>query len=453
MNQNRSVATIDAPQFINIVPYNPLISQCEIKVLYLGKNRNGSFIDKNTAIQMANSLPGTPIVAAYNESKEDFGDHGEKIVIEDGEIKFSCKTIPYGFVAPDAEVWFQKFEDTDEFDNKIIREYLMTTGYLWTGQFEELQSVIEQGKGQSMELDPEKLKGHWATDNNTGVEFFIINDAIFSKLCILGDDVEPCFEGASVTAPDVSKNFTQDKGFAKTLYSMMNELQFALNKGGSDMTKEAIASTEFAVEGSAEDAPTVEGTDFAQQGKEDFKKDEDSKRKCEKVDEEDKKPEKEEKSEDTKDEDPKPEDKPEEDEKKPATKSTIESDEVSIENLQSELSELRSNYSMLESELEELRSYKTAVEDEKKDAMIAKFYMLSDEDKKDVISNKSQYTLEQIEEKLSVICVRNKVSFELDSEADEAKDDSSNPITTFNLDGAVESVPGWVQAIRAAKNN
>ena len=56
MLRNRSVATIDSPEFINLAPdaINPGISKCEIKVMYLGKNRNGSFIDKNTAIQMAN---------------------------------------------------------------------------------------------------------------------------------------------------------------------------------------------------------------------------------------------------------------------------------------------------------------------------------------------------------------------------------------------------------------
>ena len=115
MISNRSVATIDRPEFIDIQPYNPLISQCTIKVLYLGKNRNGSFIDKNTAIQMANSLPGTPIVGAWRKDIEDFGDHGHVITIEDGEIKFACKTVPYGFVAPDARVWFQKFNDIDDF--------------------------------------------------------------------------------------------------------------------------------------------------------------------------------------------------------------------------------------------------------------------------------------------------------------------------------------------------
>ena len=40
----RSVATIDSPEFINIKPYNPLISECEIKVMYVGENRNRSYI-------------------------------------------------------------------------------------------------------------------------------------------------------------------------------------------------------------------------------------------------------------------------------------------------------------------------------------------------------------------------------------------------------------------------
>ena len=57
-----------------------------------------------------------------------------------------------------------------------------------------------------MELS-EKTDGYWATENNSGIDFFIINDTSFTKLCILGSDVEPCFEGASVTAPDISREF------------------------------------------------------------------------------------------------------------------------------------------------------------------------------------------------------------------------------------------------------
>ena len=150
---------------------------------------------------MAKTLRGAPIVGYYKKDKEDFADHGEQMIWDDEGIHFNVLTKPYGFVAPNAKVWFQDFEDTNEFNETITRTYLMTTGYLWTGQFKEVQSVIDNNKSQSMELDETTLQGHWTTDIKDDMEFFIINDAIFSKLCILGDDVEPCFEGAGITAP------------------------------------------------------------------------------------------------------------------------------------------------------------------------------------------------------------------------------------------------------------
>ena len=194
---HQSIATIDSPEFINLQPLeiNPLMSSCEIKVLYLGENRNHSYITKDVATEMAKTLRGAPIVGYYKEEKDDFADHGERMIFDDEGIKFECLTRPYGFVAPDAKVWFQKFDDVDEFGNTTTREYLMTTGYLWTGQYEECKSVVEGGKPQSMELDEESLEGHWSTNSKTGMDFFIINDAIFSKLCILGEDVEPFIAG------------------------------------------------------------------------------------------------------------------------------------------------------------------------------------------------------------------------------------------------------------------
>ena len=231
---HQSIATIDSPEFINLQPLeiNPLMSSCEIKVLYIGENRNQSYITKEVATEMAKTLRGAPIVGYYKEEQEDFRDHGEKIILDGDGIKFECLTKPYGFVAPDARVWFQKFKEADDFGNEVEREYLMTTGYLWTGQFEEAKLAVEEGRPQSMELDEETLDGHWSTNSKTGMDFFIINDAIFSKLCILGEDVEPCFEGARITAPEVSKQFTvMDDSFRSTLFTMMQELKSALQGG------------------------------------------------------------------------------------------------------------------------------------------------------------------------------------------------------------------------------
>lgn len=64
-----SISTIKSPEFINITSVSPLISKCEIKVLYLGENRNLSYITKEVATEMAQTLPGTPIVGYYSEKK------------------------------------------------------------------------------------------------------------------------------------------------------------------------------------------------------------------------------------------------------------------------------------------------------------------------------------------------------------------------------------------------
>ena len=78
--------------------------------------------------------------------------------------------------------------------------------------------------------------------------------------------------------------------------------------------------------------------------------------------------------------------------------------------------------------------------------------MLSDEDKKEVIENKAQYSLDDIEAKLSVICVRKKVNFNLDDES-EVVEAEENPVTTFNLDTDTTSTPAWVSAVRNTKNS
>ena len=479
---HKSIATIDSPEFINLQPLdvNPLMSKCEIKVLYLGENRNRSFISEEVATEMAKTLRGAPIVGYFKEEKEDFADHGNRMIIDDEGIKFECMTKPYGFVDPAAKVWFQTFEDTDEFGNKVNRKYLMTTGYLWTGQYEECKVATEEGRPHSMELDEETLQGHWATNRESGMDFFIINDAIFSKLCILGDDVEPCFEGSSVTAPKVSSSFTKiDDEFKKTLFSMMQELQFAL-QGGQQMENEVKVpetevveetpaveaeqyteevSTEPVVENAATAEPAVEEVenDFAaskddeeekeneeesteEEKEEASEEDDEEKKKYAKKEDEEEKNEEEEGSEENSDA-PKDEEKSDDEEDK----------KKKYELLETEFTTLQEKYSKLESKYNELVEFKAQVEDAKKDEMISKFYFLSNEDKKEVIENKSKYSLDEIEAKLSVICVRNKVNFDLDdSSKNDINTEGSDDVTTFSLNDQGSSVPAWVMAV---KNN
>lgn len=296
-----------------------------------------------------------------------------------------------------------------------------------------------------MELDEKTLKGHWSSDNNRGIEFFIINDAIFSKLCILGEDVEPCFEGASVSAPEVSSRFSKNDEFTKTLFTMIKELKeltFSLqDKGGNSMdeNKETVVveeqPAEAAVEenfSNSEDKVSSETIAENQNTIEEFAKNDD---------EEEKKEDSEESKEET------PEDKKEDDddeEKEPKKNHSLEEEFALVS---TELEELKNQFSLLQAERDELAAFKATVEDEKKDALINSFYMLSDEDKEEVVENKSKYSLDEIESKLSVICVRKKVSF---AKEEEVQEEQPPMIYTMNqLED--DSLPAWLKAVESRK--
>ena len=452
MIRNSSIQTIESPEFINLAPdaINPNVSQCEIKVLYLGKNRNGSYIDRAAAEGMAETLPGTPIVGAYHKDIDDFGDHGNIIHIENGEISFSCATVPYGFVAPDAKVWFQNFIDTDEFDNKIERTYLMTTGYLWVGQYPEIERCLSEGMGQSMELDD--MDGHWATDSSQDIDFFIINDATFTKLCVLGNKVEPCFEGAAVTAPTISANFSKEN-FTTTLFSMMEDLKNMTHEGGLKMNlekeSEQVEETpvveeiepqteEPVVEESVTEEPVVEPESEENLSEEDFakkKKDEEDK------EEEDKKEESDgEENEETTDEED------EDDKKKKKSQHSVES-EISVEEveqLRNQVAEFQATINQMNEELAGLREFKLARDNADKDALIAKYFMLSDEDKAEISANKEQFSLAEIESQLALLYVQKNNIFELDS-----NESNQEVVTTFSLNN-VNSPSAVIDPLQAA---
>ena len=434
---HQSIATIDSPEFINLQPLdiNPLMSSCDIKVLYIGQNRNHSYITKEVATNMAKTLRGAPIVGYYKEEKGDFADHGEKVIIDDEGIKFQCMTVPYGFVSPDAKVWFQTFNDIDDFGNEVKREYLVTTGYLWTGQYEECKKALD-GRPHSMELDNDSLEGKWSTDNSTGMDFFIVNDATFSKLCILGDDVEPCFEGSSITSPATTFSKVDDS-FKHTLFSMMEDLKFALKGGNEQVTQEAtvveqpIEDNTENLDNSNESVVNENGTSIEEPTAESVES-----------------PETEFKNQDEKDKDEQDKDDNKDSDSEYSCNGKDDEDKKKYSLLEAEYNELKTKFDLLQAKCEELEKVTTSYEREKKEELINKFYMLDDEDKKDVKDNIDKYSLDDIESKLSVICVRKRVSF-----ANEVEEDQ--PATTFSLEGldAEDDTPEWIKAVLDYKNN
>ena len=91
-----------------------------------------------------------------------------------------------------------------------------------------------------------------------------------------------------------------------------------------------------------------------------------------------------------------------------------------------------------------LREFKASAEKAEKEEMINSFYMLSDEDKAEVKANIDTYSLREIEAELSILCVRNKVNFNLDEETT-----PEETPTTYNLNNGEfgdETMPAWIKA-------
>lgn len=494
---NISIPVENSIEIIELTSINPLISKCKIKVCYVGDepNRNKSIITKEVATQLANTLPGSPIVGYYNETSEDYEEHNEIFRIKNGKLVVSTNTRPYGFVDLNAQAWFEKY-----IDNGIEHEYLVTEGYLWTGQFPEAQKIVDEGRPQSLEFDKTNntLDAFWTKDNNGKKQFFIINEAVISKLCVLGDDIEPCFEGASIT----SFSLSLEEDFKQTMFSLIKDMQNILEEGGKhtmetmitnyaveigdtlwsliysnleksfpDNTKDYECSiygivgvyeensSKFVIVRNREEntyhkitfnytaegfeftsepvlveatfieinAPTVtpeavteyEMTRYAKQEEEEEVSTEETNATSYSLDD------------------------------------VVEYQELltNYNNLVQEHEELKANYSKLETANANLLQFKNDTEKVEKENLIAEFTMLSEEDKQDVVDNISNYSLDEIEAKLSVICRRKKVSFALDNEINE-----TNAPTTYNLNDGIQddmdNKPSWLKAVdRNMKKN
>lgn len=270
--------------------------------------------------------------------------------------------------------------------------------------------MLDGKNGQSMELDEKSLQGTWVKSYNENTEFFIINGAMISKLCILGEDVEPCFEGASIRT-----EFSFGDEFNQNLLRLIQAVK-EFEKGGEYMSEQEKEVLEVQEEVTEETTPEVTFEEAA----------------------------------------------PEEE-----VSETI-SEELEDEKVQYNLEEIPEYIELLEKyqalveknevlqetvfsltkENQELFAFKLAVERKEKEKMIKEeFYMLSDKEKEDVINNIDTYSLDEIEAKLSVICVRNKVSFDLE-------ENKNDDIFTYSVDNEhVEEdlVPDWIKAVQDTK--
>ena len=176
---NKNIFEFPVVIYGNLEKFNDVLSKARCRIFYKYGNRNGTYITDEFAEKIISSLHYVPIKGIYDEDEKDFTDHGKKR--NEGRI--------YGIVPETNNFAWEKHLDEDG----VEREYACTDVLIFTSLYQEASEII--GKAQSMELFEPTLKYHFEVIK--GVKWAVFDDGCFLGLQALGDDVEPCFEGAA----------------------------------------------------------------------------------------------------------------------------------------------------------------------------------------------------------------------------------------------------------------
>ena len=186
----------------NLERYNDVLSKARCRIFYKYENRNGTYISDEFAEKLLSTLPYAPVKGIYAPEEGDYTDHGEER--DEGRI--------YGIVPESPNISWETHLD----DDGIERTYACADVLIFTAIYQEASEIV--GKSQSMELYGPSLKYHEAIIR--GQRFIVFDEGCFLGLQVLGDQVEPCFEGAS-------------------FYSLQNTIEMAINQlrkyGGTNM--------------------------------------------------------------------------------------------------------------------------------------------------------------------------------------------------------------------------
>lgn len=179
MEDNKLIREFPVTVYGNLTKYSDTISKARVRIFYRGSNRNGTYISDEFAEKLLSTISYSPVKGIFEELEDDFSDHGTERDL--GRI--------YGVVPESHNFAWEKFLDEDG----VEREYACVDVLLYTALYKEAQLI--SGKSQSMELYAPSIKGNWEIID--GKKLFKYTDGCFLGLQVLGDKVEPCFEGAA----------------------------------------------------------------------------------------------------------------------------------------------------------------------------------------------------------------------------------------------------------------
>lgn len=280
------VKSINLPVTYEVSDYvDDRFKKVKIWIAHTGENLNYSIFTKESLEKMSETLPYVPIVGYIEKNEEDendFSDHRNSITIKDGDVNIEYMCHAYGFIPEGAK---------SSFEIRDGKEWLVGEGYLWT-KFEKSVDIFSNSnnsKSQSMEID--NIDGF--IDNEGRVN---VDNARFSALCILGDNVAPGMQGSTIEM--FNANSVKDE-----IKEMVYEFSKKGDKSLEKDTKEKV--DEFVEEKDKEDKTDTKKAKTDSDKKDTEEKVEDVKKNAKKEDEEAKAKSKDEKDSDETDEDKK----------------------------------------------------------------------------------------------------------------------------------------------------
>ena len=262
------VKSINLPVTYEVSDYvDDRFKKVKIWIAHTGENLNYSIFTKDSLEKMSETLPYVPIVGYIEKNEEDendFSDHRNSITIKDGDVNIEYMCHAYGFIPEGAK---------SSFEIRDGKEWLVGEGYLWT-KFEKSVDIFSNSnnsKSQSMEID--NIDGF--IDNEGRVN---VDNARFSALCILGDNVAPGMQGSTIEM--FNANSVKDE-----IKEMVYEFSKKGDKSLEKDTKEKV--DEFVEEKDKEDKTDTKKAKTDSDKKDTEEKVEDVKKNAKKEDEED----------------------------------------------------------------------------------------------------------------------------------------------------------------------
>ena len=189
--------------------YDDRFKKVKIFIAHAGENLNYTSFSRESLVRLTQSLAYVPIVGCVKESEDnlyDFSGHEERIIIQNDGIEFQYLGVPFGFIPE---------EHNARIEIREGKEWLVAEGYLWS-KFNQSIEIFENSNGrksQSMEI--EDIVGYVADEGLLHIE-----DAIFSALCILGDDVAPAMSGSTI---EFFSKDSKDSKFKRYMKEMILE--------------------------------------------------------------------------------------------------------------------------------------------------------------------------------------------------------------------------------------